>query len=82
MAIAVSVGELQSHRGIVGTTKRIADTEIGYHGIEIPRIHDFTSVARPRGSLCYNKPFPFSITTHRGFVTGHFQRMPLTRIFF
>lgn len=46
-AIAVSVGKLQSHREVVGTTKRIADIiQESAITAKIPRIHDFTSVAR------------------------------------
>lgn len=46
-AIAVSVGKLQSHCEIVGTTKRIADIiQESAITAKIPRIHDFTSVAR------------------------------------
>jgi len=43
--IAVSVGKLQRHRGIVGTTKMTASTGIGYHGCQDTKT-SFTGAAR------------------------------------
>lgn len=42
-AIAVSVGKLQSHREIVGTTKRIAGTYI--QELAVPRYQEFMTLS-------------------------------------